>query len=331
MKRFVFALLLVLTLGTVFANPIEVKPIGRIWFTPQDSLHLEFNDHMSNVGITDIQICDGVDTYNYNVEFTYQSCPSINIPGTNLSRQSGMLQIDFQTYLYQEVHWGSSIENDFSSLVEDQVITNVLIHDWDNSYWLLAKDYSPTEDGYQIPNARSTINIQVLNQNGTPVANHPVYYCHSYLPEGLTDADGMLSLSKYCCKTRLWLRSEDSWDIVDEVVFFAEPDSTYNVVLHTASSSVDDFQSPQAPASLSLYPSVMRFGQSDGVSVSYPAKLSSSAQLQLFDLKGRLLTSREYSGKQEMWQLPQLSSGVYFVRLSDGARVLGNSKLIVLK
>ena len=331
MKRFVFALLLVLTLGTAFANPIELKSIGRLWFTEAGTAQMEVNYDLQGFGNMNLIVDDGTETYNLSIDANAPMPIVVDLPSANISREAGYLYISSPGMLHDLATWGSSIDKKFSPLIGTQCVTQLLRAGWDNSYHMFAKDYSPTSGTWDDTLARCTINVHCRQPNGSPLVNYPLSMQGNYPPQAYTDENGDASFSYYCCRANISVRNPETCFPIAENVFFTEPDQSYEVNFVINPSAIDDPQSPQAPASLSLYPSVMRLGQSDRVSVSYSAKLSSSALLQLFDLKGRLLTSREYSGKQEMWQLPQLSSGVYFVRLSDGARVLGNSKLIVLK
>ncbi len=82
---------------------------------------------------------------------------------------------------------------------------------------------------------------------------------------------------------------------------------------------------------LHLYPSVLNPHWNESIRVSYDTKLTGKAELVLYDLKGRHLAEKVYDQNEIEWQLPKLSSGIYFVRLTHQGKALGTAKLIILK
>ncbi|PKN71892.1 MAG: hypothetical protein CVU50_09615 [Candidatus Cloacimonetes bacterium HGW-Cloacimonetes-3] len=331
MKRLLAVILLIGTIGAIFANPIEMKLIGRIWFTEQNQPKLEFSPHMFYNGTADVIIYDGYDSYTYAVDFTADNPVIIDLPQAHLSREQGYLQATIVGYVTDSVSWGESIANGFSSLVGTQCATQLLVSGWESSYYLFAKDYS-TESGSAFDTlARITINVHCSDQNGNPASNYPIMMMSMWPPLSYTDSNGNASFSFYCCKAMLSVRSLTSWDVVADTVFFAEPDQTYNIDFVVPSSAINDQFSQIPQGNFSIYPNVLRSHNSGVVNLSYDAKLDADSHIELYDIKGRLIESRVYTATNMQLQLPRLASGVYFLRLSSKGRLLGNSKLIVLK
>ncbi len=331
MKRFVIAVLLVLALGSVFANPIELKSIGRLWFTEAGTAQMEVNYDLQGMGTMNLIVEDGTETYNLSIDTTAPMPIVVDLPSSHISREAGYLYISSPGMLHDLATWGNTTDKKFSSLIGTQCVTQLLRSGMDNSYHMFAKDYSPASGTWNETLARCTINVHCQNLNGSPLANYPVSMQGNYPPQAYTNDNGDASFSYYCCRASLSVRDPDNYFPLADSVFFSEPDESYNLNFSISTSAMDDPYTPSPDAGFTAYPKVLRSSDNAILNIECKHFVGKHARLQLFDLKGRLLLSQAYTAKEMQWQLPRLSSGVYFVRLSDGDKVLGNSKLIVLK
>lgn len=331
MKRVIIALLLLLSLGLTMANPIEYKLIGKLWFSEQDELKLQFRQMLCGQDDRVVTISNGTNVRIEIVNFSQQEPPIVTIPSGFFNREAGYLSVSVGDLPTEEISWGTALDKDFCPLEGTQTATQLLISHPENSYYLFAKDYNPTCGTEFNTTARSSVNIHVRNQFGNPVPYYPINLQYMYPPDIYTDAQGNASFEYYCSKLRIILLYPNSWITECDTTFFAEPDQTYNIDFQiTASSSIDPV-CPPTGGSLVTYPSVLRSADNVTVHLVYNGKIDSSAQVELYDLKGRLLLSKEQHGNEMLLQLPGLNSGVYFLRLTSGGINLGSSKLIILK
>ncbi|MCK9310409.1 MAG: T9SS type A sorting domain-containing protein, partial [Candidatus Cloacimonetes bacterium] len=248
----------------------------------------------------------------------------------HLTRQSGYIGITVFGLLRDTARWGESLTNHFSPLNGTECALHYYLQDLDGSIPRYAKDYSPSSGGYMNPSARSTIDVYCHDSSGAPVANVLIRQWGMYYPWGETDVTGHAIQEVYSCKTNLKIVDQLNQATVLDTIFFAEPGQSYAIdVCLTHSASEDPvLQAPKG--NFSIYPSVLRVNQDYTLHLNYDGKLV-SAQVELYDLKGRLIGKQDYTNDGMTWQVPKLASGIYFVRLCSGSRNLGNSKLIVLK
>jgi len=117
-------------------------------------------------------------------------------------------------------------------------------------------------------------------------------------------------------------------------LLFPEPGETihlYGTV--NLMGSNDPEQIPPAGV-LKLYPSLLSPSSGNTLNLKYESgsPLGQTARLRLYDLRGRLLSGKEMpSSGETVWELPKLSSGIYFISLSERGRILARSKITVLK
>jgi hypothetical protein len=330
MKRVIMALFILAAFTIALANPIEYKLVGKLWFSQDDELMLQFRQMLCGQDDKTVTISDGTNIHIEIVNFSQPEPPIMTIPAGFFSRDAGYLSVSVGDFSPEEISWGASTDNHFCPLEGTQTATQLLIYNPESSYYKFAKDYNPTCGSEFNTLARSTINVHVRNQNGTPVPAYPITLDMMYPPAFYTDADGNASFSYYSAKLNLRLLYPNSWIAECDTTFFAEPDETYNIDFQITSVAADDQYISSPSGTFSTYPSVLRQNNSY-VNLVYNGKLGATAQVKLYDLKGRLIMSQEYPGNDMAIQLPRLSSGIYFLRLCDGERVLGSSKLTVLK
>lgn len=331
MKHVFASLTLLFILSAISANPIEPMAIGKIWFNDQAQAQMEFAPNMDWCANEIVNISDGFDSYTYTVDFTAPEPIIITLPSGHLTPQQGYIYVGIPGSISESAHWGSDISNDFSSLNGTECAVRTLMGNAGISYSWFAKDYTPTSGEFMNPSARSTIDIMCVDFSGAPAANVPIYAWGFYEQLGVTDSNGHAILSVFSSKSNIRIKNPLTNTEVFNTTFFAEPGQTYNFTVNLGSSAGDDQIIPVPAGNFSIYPSVLRFRDNGIVNLSYDAKLDADSHIELYDIKGRLLDSRVYTSTNMQMQLPKLSSGVYFLRLSNKGRLLGNSKLIVLK
>ncbi|MDD2228056.1 MAG: T9SS type A sorting domain-containing protein [Candidatus Cloacimonetes bacterium] len=330
MKRLFVVFLCLGTLSAMFANPPAPTFIGKIWFNELSQPQLQFRPNMEWYETTTVTVNDGYDDYNYSVDFTAPPPIIITLPSDHLTRQSGYIGITVFGLFSDTARWGESLTNHFSPLNGTECAVRYFTYDWDSSYPRFAKDYNPTSGEFMNPSARSTIDVYCHDLSGAPVVNVPITSFESSIPLVETDANGHSLSSVFSSKMRITIQDQLNQATILDTTFFAEPGQSYSIDVCLAHSASDDpvLQAPRG--NFSIYPSVLRVNQDYTLHLNYDSKLV-SAQVELYDLKGRLLAKQDYTNDGMTWQVPKLASGIYFVRLSSGSRNLGNSKLIVLK
>ena len=352
MYRLLLALMLLALPLLAVANPVSPMAISRLWFDDtgqchawfgniwEDTFFLEYFDEM--VFIT----WEG--TYVFPLTFVPpDSLPAhINlseaIPGFNPNPAQGQIILDIPSlgWFGEEVTWGQfhGFPVDIYNLGAGQSMVQILGSNWDgDSAAAWAKDYEPYTNPC-FPAHRCTLRVEAVNELGVPASGVPVQYSSTeYLPEMNwaalhTGADGVWQAQQYASRT--WLRIKDplTFATVLDTLLYPEPDSTYVYqVTVSAAESGDPILTP-VPGILSLAPSVLKPVSGNTLGVKYSGILTGSAELRLFDLRGRLLASHEMpSTSQTEWNLPSLANGIYFVGLVCEGRQLARERLTVLK
>jgi hypothetical protein len=329
MKRFLAVVLILCTLSAVFANPRLPNLIDMIYFpNDSDAVRIVFSPQLNWLGTQNVHFWVGTSTMYAEINFDTYEPIWTELSGTGVSPQQGSVNVGVDDLIYDSATWGPGIENHFSSLQGYQCARRASLPGLDYPIW--AKDYHANAGEFMNPSARSTIIVNCINANGG-VANVPVYLWNLWNPWASTDESGQANLSIYSMKVNI--RVTDPFSPTNALVttFFAEPDSIYTFTLQLSTSSAEDPEMQVPRGNFSIYPSVLHGSQNSPLHLEYDAKLLAAAQVELYDLKGRLIGSQDYSGNSMTWQLPKLSSGVYFLRLNSGTRNLGIQKLIVLK
>jgi hypothetical protein len=329
MKRLLAVLLILGTLSAVFANPMEPLAFGKLWFDAQNQAQMQFAPNLSWYGATTIYVNDGFNDYIIPVDFSAPEPIFLSLPSEHLSPQSGYVRITIPGSLVDAARWGSSINNNFSPLIGTECAVRTMIGGLEGSYAWFAKDYSPTSGEVFNPSARSTIDVACYDANGLPVENVPIHNWGYFTPLGATDSSGHAILSVFSGKTNIKVRNPLDQSIACDTTFFAEPGQSYFFTANFNAANSDDPVMQVPAGTFSIYPNVLHGSQNIPLHLEYDAKLLASANVELYDLKGRLIGSQNYSGNSMIWHLPKLSSGVYFLRLNSGSRNLGIQTLIV--
>ncbi|HPA24964.1 MAG TPA: T9SS type A sorting domain-containing protein, partial [Candidatus Cloacimonas sp.] len=182
--------------------------------------------------------------------------------------------------------------------------------------------------------ARFIYRVECTDLSGFPLAGVSVYNSQSLggtlINPAITNSAGIATGELYPMKTRIWVTNPITNETAFNTQFFAEPGAVIPFSVQLPVSVEDNILSVTA-GKLNLYPSVINSGFNKSIRISYGTKLEGKAELVLYDLKGRYVAETIYNQDEVEWQLPKLSSGIYFVRLSHQGKALGTAKLIILK
>jgi hypothetical protein len=332
MKRCFITLVLLGMLVSVFANPIATPVLSRFWFDAEGLLHLQYSPHLSFLSEQSAVVYDGTNYYTNTYDFSNENQPvTAVLDCPNIGPQYGFLSVTVAD-ITDEVHWGPSFENDLCSLFGTQCAVQVLVTGWDSSYWMWAKDISPTAGYDHYPSVGSTIDVACFDFSGAPVSDVPIYYNTLLFPHSSTLADGHDVIGEYSTKTRIMVKHPQTNETVCDTTFFAEPGQTYPINVYFYHVANEDPYTPVARGNFSIYPTVIHTSDSQSLHMKYDAKLNADTWVELYDIKGRFLAKQAYQEGGTDWSLPEnLSSGVYFLRLNSNKQNLGNQKLIILK
>lgn len=335
MKRFCFAFIFLGILATLLANPITPIVTYRFWFAGNGDLNLELSEEINYLP------CDSLD---FSLGNTHQRIPfnpalhqfpyPLTFPDTGLSPESGAFTVTVIGSYFrwaESVSWGNDITNDISALNGTECAVQLRREYNGDHYSVWAKDYSPEAGSYNNTLARSTINVSCHNLQGRPIANALVAF---YGPDAYqyTDANGFTELIDIATKNWTTVYAPGTWISVYDSTFFAEPDQTYTLdVVWDYWVANDDAIALPASGNFSIQPNVLGSAREQILTLRYDKPLAERAEVELYNLKGQLLSKTEYEGDEQHFTLPdRLGSGIYFLKLNCRGKTLGTGKLTIL-
>ena len=335
MKRSVLSLILFIAAISAWSNPTLPNLISRFWFEPENILQIELSRYVGLFQAAEIIYLDAEDSLTIQVNPNATSVQQINILQSINTPESGFFTIRILRQFEETVHWGAGLENDLSSLNGTECAVQILYNDLDGyGVYGWAKDISPAVCGPDYCSARFTYRVECTDLSGFPLAGVSVYNSQSLggtlINPAITNSAGIATGELYPMKTRIWVINPITNETVFNTQFFAEPGAVMPFSVQLPVSVEDNILSATA-GKLNLYPSVINSGFNKSIRISYDTKLTGKAELVLYDLKVRHLAEKVYDQNEIKWQLPKLSSGIYFVRLTNQGKALGTAKLIILK
>ncbi len=335
MKRIVLFVLLFIAVISAWSNPIEPNLISRFWFEPENILQIELSQFVGLFQAAEITYLDAEDSLTIQVNPNATSVQQFNMPQSINTPESGFFTIRIPQQFEETVHWGADLENDLSSLNGTECAVHILYTNlYGDSVYGWAKDISPAVCGPDYCSARFIYRVECTDLSGFPLAGVSVYNSQSLggtlINPAITNSAGIATGELYPMKTLLWVTNPITNETTFNTQFFAEPGAVmpFSVQLPV---SVEDSNITTAVPKLVLYPSVVNPNLQKTIHISFSTKLTGKAKLVLYDLKGRYVAETIYNQDEVEWQLPELSSGIYFVRLSHQDKALGTAKLIILK
>ena len=350
MKKLLVTLVFTGLMLSLTANPIILKAIARVWFNDLDEFIVLLSDESVTYGMPipfeDLVFSTSSGVWQFPDGFSVPGVPyQVNlsqvIPGFTIDKNADQLlvQCDGGPGAYEMIRWDNLIDPapDIRPLltaqaaVQFRVVGNMM---WSVDIW--GKDNVQ----YHLPAhevvARCMINVHVQDYTGNPfeglevVRSYQNYIEQNYYHQFYTDENGNVSMESFPCRIRIGVKDPvtEAW-VLDESVY-CEPGETYNYTATVTHTDTDDHVLPVVQ-SLSIWPSVMGSQSSNFLKLKGPA-LNSAGELRLYDLRGRYLCSQimPITGETQ-WRLPDLESGIYFVKLVQGGQNLGSARFTVLK
>lgn len=332
MKNIVLFVMFILLVGVALANPLEPLFTSRFWFDNAGDLNVRYTDQGSQAWQADL--FDGVNHYQRQINPENPATLTQVYPDAAGTAQSGYLQVTNLAYpgFSEEVHWGPGEDDQITSLAPGQCgIQFYYAEGVENTIKLWGKDLISNPESIWGPTECSTLRVFCHTTAGTGIAGVPIYLFSPYAFWQQTGADGWVNHSIVSARVTVYVRDAQTNAIIYQNTLFTEPGITYTLDMIVSGSANADMEATSSPAVFSAHPSVLRSSGDRVLHLDYDGKIGSDLQAELYDLKGRLIASKAVSAAQTNWTMPELSSGVYFLRFSDRGRALGVRKLIVLK
>ena len=359
MKTVSFLLLILMGLTGLSGNVLVPRFLARVWFDDADDCFVMFGDEAWWDGFEVSDLCFTTSAGSFYLS-PYYTQPSesvfvINlnqeIPGFTIQRNEDFLRLSCTParYFYpEELRWGP--QNDISvhihPLAPGQSAVRVYAPDYfgHGEYdtgitW--AKDSQTISPDPYTPASTYTLNVHLEDINGSPAAGITVY--SSYFEYATvydqyyndpTNSSGNWERTGNAKRRSILVKDPQTNNTVIQELLFPEPGET--IQLNGVVSSVSSNASAQLPHTgvLSLYPSLLTLSSGNTINLKYESSslLGHKSELHLYDLRGRLLSGKEMpSAGETFWDLPKLGSGIYFITLSEGGRILARNRITVLK
>ncbi len=350
MKKSIMTCAILLLALSASANPVTPRSLARLWFDSGD-LYLQFAQDYMGPGyldrIPELTFVNSAGTWQFPDTFvppTSLPCTvniSEAIPGFSFDPQNDQLivqdSLSWAPHWQESISWGPGDTVALHPLLAGQSAVQVMVGTYEGSVAAWAKDIG-TEGGFS-PVHGYTLCVHTQNQYGVPVSGVPVYvsfinYISTYYTPFSTDADG--NWQSNFCAVPTWVRVLDplTQEIVLDTRFYPEPDATEQLTAVVTSVTADDHVQTASGQVLRVHPSVLNSAGGNTVSLKYGSEnsLSGTAELRLFDLRGRILARAEMPAGGELeWRLPELPSGIYFIALEQGSRQLGQGRITIIK
>jgi len=335
MRKMLCFLMLVASLS-LGANPIVPRVLQQFWFTDFDDVILQFGPEAHYIHGAGVQVSDGIHSGAYILDFTgIPDGSPMNVylseilPSFNVTREQGYLLLSYDSGAWaEEVSWGQGNSGDLQSIIATQSIYQTSVQEpqgwYQTNIW--AKSDHPDYVQNYSSSSSCTIQLYVRDEESEPVESVAVFYGDfNENPWATSDEDGYIELELPCARTHLKVYHPDSEAPIFDELFFAEPAGCYVFNVEYFSTSLADDHLIQAMAVFTLYPGVVKPGQVLNLKVEQSRE--DPDQIKLYDLKGRLVGDYPFFSR---WQLPSLSSGIYFVQVSSQGKILGRRRIIML-
>lgn len=351
MKKLVTTLVFTGLMLSLTANPMILKAVARVWFNASDEFVVFLSDESVLYGMpydfNSLVFSTSGGVWQFPAGFQVPGVPyQVNlsqvIPGFTIDKNQDQLLIQSSSGqgVYELVRWDNLTDPaphirpllDGQSAVQFRVSGNNM---WSVDVWgkdSVQQHYPPHEVV-----SRSIINVLVQDYAGLPIEGLEVVRSYqNYLEPNFnhqfyTDAAGSVSMECCPCRIRIGLKDPVSEAWVLDTSIYCEPGEVYNYTATVTQTDADDPVLPPSVPYLKIRPSVMG-SRADGILKLQSQSLSGVGELRLYDLRGRYLCSHEMpSGGETQWQLPELTSGIYFIALRQGSRELSRARLTILK
>ncbi|MBW6514092.1 MAG: hypothetical protein K0B87_04990 [Candidatus Syntrophosphaera sp.] len=357
MKRFLLLIVLAALMASLSANVLIPRYIARVWFDDTDDFHVMFGDEAfwEDFDVTDLSFTTSAGTYYLPATYVQPGEPTFiinlsqEIPGFTIQRNEDFLSmaIPYQ-YFPEELRWGP--QNDLSvhirPLGQGQAAVQVRIDvytgygEYDSALTWAKDSQTLCPNSYEVF-SNSTLGIHLEDANGAPAAGIPIYSSHlNYAAAsdlyywGSTNTYGNWERTGDAIRRSILVIDPQTADPVIQELIFPEPGETIQLSGVLSSSAGNDPHLIPSAGVLSLHPSLLNRSSGSAVNLKYesPESLDPTAELRLYDLRGRFLAGKAMPASGiAVWDLPFLGSGIYYIALSEGDRILGRARITVIK
>lgn len=329
MKRYIMLFLLVGLAAVAFANPIMVYPIQAIWFDYYLEPIIQFHGSFDNNMIHLCQFSNGGEFYSipedYIVNENYVYIRNA-IPLLVINRSEGTLLCKFadDPFVYHYT-WGQGNEVDLRPLYPGQAAMIVEGSYSSSQYYMWVKNDSVPEP-WEAADGEVQLNISAQYENGAPATGVPVYFSAEDWYVGSTNDAGILHRTLYPARNHIRIKDPLTNQYIYDSIAYPEPGEDLDIAVTVSGASTQD---QLAPSVFRIYPNVLRRSENCVLQIECDKAPGADSFLEIYDLRGRKLESRTYTGSGD-YLLPELGTGVYFVKISDNGMTLGSQKILVL-
>ena len=330
MKRYIMLFLLVGLAAVAFTNPIMVYPIQALWFDYYLEPIIQFHGSFDNSLVHLCEFSTGGDFYSIPEDYVVIDNfinAQVVFPQLDIDRPSGTLlcRYSFEPETIYQYTWGQGNEVDLRPLYPGQaamIVEGSYCNPRD--YMWVKNDSVPSP--WEEPSGEVQLNISAQYENGAPATGVPVYFSAEDWSVGSTNEAGIFHRTLRPAKNHIRIKDPLTNQYVYDAIAFPEPGTNQHIVVTVSSTSNQDFF---APSVFRIFPNVLRRSEGSSLRIECDKAPGSNSRLELYDLRGRKLDSRAYTGSGD-YLLPELGTGVYFVKISDNGMTLGSQKILVL-
>lgn len=341
MKRILIGLMLLMLSAGLSANPLVPRLIARVWWGSSGNFNVYFGDEMAMLmDYSSLYFSTSYGNFRIPDGFSFPSLPyfgALNqiIPAFQIDRDEDFFTVHMGNWV-ETIAWGP--QNDMSvnmhSIPDGMSAVQTRVDGMNGLYnvWALTPT-SMSSLPYDV-NSSFTIDIQVTEFDGSPASLVPVFLSYDAWENTLytthyTNSEGLCQITSVPARVRvIVLDPSDGSHALDSLIF-PLPGQHYD--LNAQFIHVSSHDPISTPSVLKLWPSVI--SSRNGYILKLRREgLAREAILKLYDLRGRYLGSETMPSSGELdWQLPNLESGIYFVKLVQGSQNLGSARFTVLK
>lgn len=351
MKKLWLLLFFTISIGVVCANPLLPIFLSRVWFDDTDSLYVQISDELGGAGplcLYNFHTPSGQYhlPYSYIDPIAYPAIINLSryIPELSIDRQAGFLRVTtpYIAWLDELLTWGDETTDpqvNIHPLSEGQCAVHFRVMNNDGTLYTWAKEYNSNYGTPSIPQSMCDLNIQVRDQYANPLPNYRIYVSYRNVTPPYTSGafptspNGTVTAIAYPAHVWVFIRDPVANEVVWSGNTYLEPNfPNYLNATITVVSNEDETLLP-LPGNLSVQPSIVYPGiKRLKLSYDKPSDLSGTINIGLYDLRGRLVyTYLTPQVENYRLDLPELSSGIYFLHLSVGDRRMGTAKFTVIK
>lgn len=350
MKHILMLLAITIISVGLWANPVSPKFVSEIWFTAESHCMLEiYPQYIGTFELNKVIFFNGDTQAQLPADLQMPGNDSLLVvdatalmPALNYDPMGDTLQTKYRMEEGWDIDsdyccWGEAIANDVNPPEVGQSIVMARGSGHDGLAFMWCKDEPPTPGIFAYsPQARATLRVRCINQNGNPVPNVPISHSNFYPFLGYTDTEGVLVDSVLAGRLDLRILHPETNQVLYQQSRWLEPHHETAVNLVITMTDNAEYVIPVASGTLFIaYPNPFDQSQTATLTLSYQgkAKLDRHSYVKIYNLKGQYITEFKMppNGKTNWKPGSDISSGMYFVRLINGNRIQESLTLQVIK